>query len=282
MKNVGIYTLKISGMQGGHSGVDILDTRWNALVELAKIMSERSEIVGIAEIRWGDADNAIPRSAYATIQIEWDISSLQTWLIERTTHLREVTHTATINIILESTEYTWELYEKGIIEKIATLGSGVQIWSEDHRTPLSSWNLGKMKLLEGKLTWCYFLRTNIVGGIEPMKQKILSTFNWSDWINWNNWINFTLSHEWPVWLADAHSSFVQWILASITSYNGKSIPAITMHATMEAGTLAEKFPETQWASIGASCHDMHTTREHIYLSDLEEFCGRLERIISKI
>lgn len=52
-----------------------------------------------------------------------------------------------------------------------------------------------------------------------------------------------------------------------------------MHATMEAGTLAEKYPNTEWVSIGASCHDMHTTREHIYLSDLEEFCGRLEKII---
>jgi acetylornithine deacetylase/succinyl-diaminopimelate desuccinylase-like protein len=31
--------------------------------------------------------------------------------------------------------------------------------------------------------------------------------------------------------------------------------------------------------MGATCHNMHTTREHIYLRDLEEFCERLERII---
>ncbi len=48
---------------------------------------------------------------------------------------------------------------------------------------------------------------------------------------------------------------------------------------MEAGTLAEKYPNTAWVSIGASCHDMHTTREQIYLADLEEFCGRLQEII---
>jgi di/tripeptidase len=50
MKNSGIYTLKISGMRGGHSGVDILDTRGNALVELTKIITERDDIIGIAEI----------------------------------------------------------------------------------------------------------------------------------------------------------------------------------------------------------------------------------------
>jgi len=48
---------------------------------------------------------------------------------------------------------------------------------------------------------------------------------------------------------------------------------------MECGTLAEKYPCTEWISIGVTCHDMHTTREHIYLSDLEEFCERLERVI---
>lgn len=52
-----------------------------------------------------------------------------------------------------------------------------------------------------------------------------------------------------------------------------------MHATMEAGTLAEKSPTTEWVSIGATCHDMHTTREHIYKADLKEFCERLEVII---
>lgn len=54
---------------------------------------------------------------------------------------------------------------------------------------------------------------------------------------------------------------------------------MTTHATMESGVLAEKFPQTQWVSFGATCHDMHTTREHIYLCDLEEFCERLKNII---
>jgi di/tripeptidase len=48
---------------------------------------------------------------------------------------------------------------------------------------------------------------------------------------------------------------------------------------MESGTLAEKYPCTEWVSIGATCHDMHTTNEHIYTADLQEFCGRLEKII---
>ena len=267
------YELHVTGMRGGHSGVDILDTRWNALVELSKIITERTEIISVSEIHGGDADNAIPRSAKAIIQIQGDEKALMGWMTEKAQSLQTITKTDTLSISLKKIENRKNIYDKNILQKFSFIESGVQIWSDDWHTPLSSWNLGKMKLIDWTLTWCYFLRTNIVGGIEPMREKIVSAFNSV------SWVNFELSHEWPVWLADAHSPFVQWILTSIKSYNGKSIPAITMHATMEAGTLAEKFPETQWVSIGASCHDMHTTREHIYLADLEEFCGRFEKII---
>jgi di/tripeptidase len=57
------------------------------------------------------------------------------------------------------------------------------------------------------------------------------------------------------------------------------VPTVVTHATVEVGILADKYPGTQWLSMGATCHNMHTTREHIYLADLEEFCERLERII---
>lgn len=278
IQNAGIYTLKISGMRGGHSGVDITDTRSNALIELSRILTERDDIIGVAEIHGGDADNAIPRSGKATILFNGNIEELDIFLTEREKELQTKTNTPHIQITAEKREFEWNFYEKNILENIAKLGSGVQIWSEDTATPLSSWNLGKMKLTDDTLSWCYFLRTNIVGGIEPMKNKIQTTFNA---LNKWNVLNWSLSHEWPVWLADTDSHFVKWILASIESFNGKKIPAITMHATMEAGTLAQKFPHTQWVSIGATCHDMHTTREHIYRADLEEFCGRLETIVTR-
>ncbi|MCB9807392.1 hypothetical protein H6768_06005 [Candidatus Peribacteria bacterium] len=95
-------------------------------------------------------------------------------------------------------------------------------------------------------------------------------------------VTLEMSSENPVWYADPHSPFVQSILRSIEAYNGKSLPAITMHATMEAGILTERYPDIQWVSLGATVHGMHTTHEHIYKADLEEFCGRIELIVSTL
>lgn len=272
MNNGEIYNINISGMLWGHSGADILENRWNALVELSQIISENQNIKAIGEIRWGDADNAIPRSASAKILVSWE-RELHNWIQIKTLEIREKTGNNRVEITLEKTEYEGDFYQKDILSTFVVLWSGIQICWKDKKTPLSSWNLGKMKLTEGVLTWCYFLRTNIPWGITPMKQKILSTFN-----EWKR-LNWELNHESPVWLSDADSPFVRKIWESIESVHGKKIPAMTTHATVEVGTLAEKYPNTEWVSIGATCHDMHTTNEHIYLADLEEFCERLERVI---
>ncbi len=267
--NGGIYSIKISSMRGGHSGVDIDENRGNALIELAKILTEREDIEGIGELLGGDADNAIPRSAHAKILFQWDRDELHNWAQEKTLEIQTRTDNTKVEITIEETVHDGEFHKKHILQAFVSLDSGVETWWDDN-IALSSWNLGKMKLVDGTLQWCYFIRTNIPWGIEPMKQKILSQF---DEVSWE------LSHESPVYLADTDSPFVEKILTAIESVNGKKIPAVTTHATVEVGTLAKKYPDTEWISIGATCHDMHTTREHIHLADLEEFCERMERII---
>jgi len=168
-------------------------------------------------------------------------------------------------------------YQKDILKHIASVGSGVQKALED-KSPLSSWNVGKLRFKEGKLKWSYFLRTNILGGIQPMKSRIIQKLTAFPQTK-TRFISYELDHESPVWYADPKNELVNKIAEALGGKKVKKIPTVTTHATVEVGTLAEKYPGTQWVSIGATCHNMHTTREHIYLSDLEEFCERLERVI---
>ena len=168
-------------------------------------------------------------------------------------------------------------YQKDILEALCKVGSGVQKSLPDN-TPLSSWNLGKIRLKEGKMKWLYFLRTNTPGGIAPMKRKItekLSNFPQTK----AHPVSFELDHETPVWYADSDNDFIQNIANIVSGKKGTKIPTVATHATVEVGILADKYPGTQWISMGATCHNMHTSREHIYLADLEEFCERLERVI---
>ena len=63
--------LQITGLQGGHSGIDINRGRGNAIKLLARLLwSARQEIaVRVAAIEGGGRYNAIPREAAAVVAV---------------------------------------------------------------------------------------------------------------------------------------------------------------------------------------------------------------------
>ncbi len=115
-------------MRGGHSGVDIDENRGNALVELAKILTEQEDIEGIGELFGGDADNAIPRSAHAKILFRGDRDGLHNWAREKTLEIQTRTDNTKVEITIEETDHDGEFHEKHILHSISELGSGVETW----------------------------------------------------------------------------------------------------------------------------------------------------------
>ena len=128
MNNGGIYSIKISGMRGGHSGVDIDENRGNALIELAKILTEREDIEGIGELLGGDADNAIPRSAHAKILFRGDRDELHNWAREKTLEIQTRTDNTKVEITIEETDHDGDFHEKHILHAFVSLDSGVETW----------------------------------------------------------------------------------------------------------------------------------------------------------
>jgi len=119
----------------------------------------------------------------------------------------------------------------------------------------------------------YFLRSNLIDGIEPMKTNLTTSLPETEW---------TMSQDTPVWLSDTASPFVTTIQEVFRDIDDEPLPAITIHATVEAGMLAQKYPQTQWVSIGATIHHMHTTEEYIETKDFEKFVERMEALIATL
>ena len=115
-------------MRGGHSGVDIDENRGNALVELAKILTEREDIEGIGELLGGDADNAIPRSAHAKILFRGDRDELHNWAREKTLEIQTRTDNTKVEITIEETDHDGDFHEKHILHAFVSLDSGVETW----------------------------------------------------------------------------------------------------------------------------------------------------------
>ncbi len=70
--NLESMIVKVSGLRGGHSGVDIHEQSGNAIKLLARMLWKTCDEYHfyISEIKGGDKHNAIPREAYAKIMID--------------------------------------------------------------------------------------------------------------------------------------------------------------------------------------------------------------------
>ena len=66
------WRVKVSGLKGGHSGVDIHQGRGNALRILGTVLQTLLGRlpVGVAAVNGGSAQNAIPREAAAVLVVE--------------------------------------------------------------------------------------------------------------------------------------------------------------------------------------------------------------------
>ncbi len=105
-----------------------------------------------------------------------------------------------------------------------------------------------------------------------MKNDIIAGLTETTW---------TLSHESPPWICASETPLLSKT-QEVFCRDNEPIPTLTTHAAVEAGLLSKKYPQTQWLSVGATIHDMHTTRESITTKDFEEFVERMEKFISII
>ncbi len=276
------FKIILSGFKWGHSGSDIHLEQWNAIIELTKILIERDDIRGLIEMRWWDADNAIPRWIHTIVSFVWKKKIIEEWLLKREKKLQKKYKNTNIKIkIEEETENQKSHYEKNILKKITEIDSWIQkVWTD--WLPIHSWNVWKIHLTEEWIIkWKYFMRSNTSDGILKMKNSVLKKMeNFAH--KWTKKISHKLSQEIPVWENKNTSYIADKILQKISQKESNILPAITTHATVEVWPLSSKYPKTEWVSIGATCHNMHTPEEHIYLEDFKIFYERLGYIIDTL
>jgi len=90
---------------------------------------------------------------------------------------------------------------------------------------------------------------------------------------------WTMSHESPPWNNNSHSELLSHIQESFLDEENSFLPLISTHAAVECGILSQKYPQTEWISIGVTISDMHTTRESIKEEDFKIFIERMEKFI---
>ena len=292
-----IAHVHVTGLAGGHSGMEIDRGRANAVHVLADVLARALDEMPIRLITFagGNKDNAIPREAEALVCTD-DPDALADCIAVVEKELRETFGEADPDLrvvvgvpedagdVLRRAMGTAELQTGtplteestiGVIDLIRSLPNGVQRMSRSIPGLVeTSLNLGICELQEDALVLHESLRSSISEQYQALAERITGIA--SDF-----GASAERSGEYPAW-EYAEESPLRELCVRIYEEQYHSRPKITViHAGLECGLLADKMPGLDAVSVGPDILDVHTPAEHMSIASVGRVYAFLRRVIEE-
>lgn len=265
------YKLSITGLKGGHSGMDIIKERGNSNVLLGRalyMLSEKYDFL-VTSLHGGSKNNAIPREAEAILVFSGNMEGLleEVAKIETTLGIEIETQDDDFNITFSKTDTPEQCYDKATTEKaiglLFTLPNGVISMSQDiHGLVETSLNLGVLHEKEQKLYFDFAVRSSVGSRKEMVLDKVKT-------IGEVFGAKTEITSSYPEWRYAKDSNLRD---AFISVYENKygALPKIeAIHAGLECGILSGRIDGLDMISLGPNLFDVHTPDEHMDLKSVK-------------
>ena len=255
------YRVTVSGLNGGHSGVEIHKGRANALRLLGACLS-RIDGVRIAALSGGSADNAIAATAQAIVVSDASImSTVDAFLAEARTQYADTD--AALSITVEAADvreaYTADDSAR-MLCLLTDLPNGVIAMCEDPEGLVqTSLNCGVASLDADGFSLCVSVRSSL----EDDKRALVNTLRALTEAQGGV---FTTRGGYPAWEYRADSPLREVACRVHEEMYGKPATTMVIHAGLECGVFAGKIPSFDSISLGPDNYDLHTPEEHLSVS----------------
>ena len=250
------YEIAIKGLVGGHSGVDIDKNIPSAIKVLGEYLIE-NDVTQLASLYAGERRNSIPANAVAIVRSEKMLES------KGKITVRKLNEEA--KILAEG--------EKVLI-LIDTFKHGVHRMNNELGIPDVSINLAIISADEkGGIKIETSARAMGVEQLESLTQETVQMFK-------SFGFSVQVEDKYPAWKPDI-SEFTNLVSVEMKEVFGKT-KMMAIHAGLECGVIAEKYPSMKFASIGPTIRYPHSTREEVDLDSVERIYEVLTGIINRI
>ncbi len=268
------YKINISGLKGGHSGIDIPLEKGNANKILFRFVYEANEKYGIhlTDVQGGSLRNAIPREAFATFLFpENKVGELNGFVADFETKLKAEFNSVDpdLKISVEETEMPDKMISDGVQSRLtkAVYGcpNGVIRMSQDMKGLVeTSSNLAVVKLVNNEVIVQCLLRSSVNSAKQDLANSIGSVFALAD-------ARVELTGEYPGWKPNMDSEILRTMQDTYKDIYG-NIPEIkAIHAGLECGLLGGVYPNWDMISFGPTIRFPHSPDEKVNIKTVERF-----------
>jgi dipeptidase D len=283
------FDLKISGLHGGHSGIDIDKQYANAIQLLAKTLKGLQNFdLRVCDIEGGTVHNAIPRDAKAVICFDASkLNAAKKTLSEIETSFKKEFAKTEPNLKIElikateATEHTEENQltrsvipescllgqEQGtqIVNLLSSLPTGVYRMSSKFEGIVeTSSNLAKVELLrdEKQLRILTSQRSLEKSSLGEITSKI-TTLAKSAGAKANTVGGY------PSWKPDVNSSLLKQAKEVYRRLNKKEPEVKVVHAGLEPAVIGENIPGIEMISVGPTIKNPHSPNERVDIASVD-------------
>jgi len=279
-----LVDLTLTGLKGGHSGVEINKGRANANTLLGRFLMELEaklpfELVGM---HGGSKDNAIPRESKATILLNpSDIDTFEEIRKEALSAYQNEYSVSDPTIALKA-DYLSEGKCMVLVEEskhnalvlLNTLPNGIQAMSM-HVPGLveTSLNLGIMTTEENRITYSYAVRSSVSTAKDALIQKMTYLTKYIGG-------QVEVSGNYPGWEYKEDSKLRDDMVRIYTQMYGTAPKIEAIHAGVECGLISDKVKGMDCISFGPDMQNVHTTEERLSISSTQRVWEFLTKVIA--
>jgi dipeptidase D len=277
--------IKVSGLQGGHSGLDINKGRGNAVRILGQVLQALlgAGPIAVADLQGGSKRNAIPREASATVVVDpARIAELRATLTLWQDALRSDlgSFDPGLRIAAEPASQPAQVLSDAdarvVADLLASQHHGVLAMSPDVPGLVqTSTNLAIVSLKDSVVELETSQRSPILSSKVAAARMVSTVFALAGF-------QTEQTGGYPGWKPEPGSEIVRMSKEAHIDVLGHVPELIAMHAGLECGVIGEKHPGMEMISFGPHIVDVHSPSERLKISSVEPFWRFLTALLERI
>jgi len=264
-----VLTIGISGLAGGHSGVEINKGRANADLLLGRVLYAAAEKTNLRVIRvdGGLKDNAIPTAAKAVVAVA-DAALLHAVCEEMAAAFAAEYQVTDSGICVEVSEggegLPMDAESTGRVICLLTCApDGVQTMSADIEGLVqTSLNLGILETKENTVDAAFCIRSSVDSQKIMLQQRVACLASQLHGTT-------VITGDYPGWAFRQDSPLRDMLRELFVEQYGYEPKIEALHAGLECGLFAGKLPGLDCVSFGPTLTDIHTPREKMHIASVQ-------------
>jgi dipeptidase D len=279
------FKITVNGLQGGHSGMDIIKGLGNANKFMNRLLFITSENLGIhiSEINGGGLRNAIPRESEAVVVVDdFQESALKSELDQVCKKIRDEYSgiEPNLNFEIKEVEVPGNVMEEdsqdALLKVIYALHNGVYRMSPEIGGLVeTSNNVAKVEVKNGKISINCLTRSSVESSKEDLTNSLVSTFELAGF-------EVNLSGDYPGWEPNKNSDILNVLDNIYLDINKEKANIAACHAGLECGIIGQHYPEMDMISFGPTIRGAHSPDERASIKSAQKYWKFILEILKNI